>query len=772
MIPGQFRKSLIGAVVLLSVVGGGILGGVVAAYVMDLPPLDVLNEYQPSLVTTLYDDEGKPFATFYEQRRILVPLAKIPRILREALVAVEDSRFYAHYGLDPLGIARALWTNLKCLCLAEGGSTITQQLAKVLFFTPEKSLSRKAKEALLVVKIEGEYTKDQIMEMYFNQIYFGHGAYGVEAAAQTYFKKSVDQLNLAEAATLAGLPRAPNAYSPILDPERAQRRRNHVLQRMVDEGFITDEQFQAATNLPMKTAAYAQAKDLAAHFVEHVRQYLEEKYGTYAVYHRGLKVYTTLNLKMQEAADRALQHGLLELGKERGLRLIISPQPDGEATSQQTSVGAIVEATVTELTKPLLRVRIGEYSAEIPWEEFKRIGLAKLAGTVKPGDRILVRVLDRENKQLEVTLAPEPEIEGAVLILDPRDGGIKAMVGGYDFGRSKFNRAIQAKRQPGSAFKPFVYATAFDVGLTPATVFEDSPVSYPTIIDGKTAEWSPENYDKIYRGPVTLRQGLEHSINVIAVKLIERVGVNPVIQMAHRLGIKSQLRPEYGLALGTSEVTLEEMVSAYGAFLNGGYRVEPYAVKKILDAKGVILEASFPEPERVLRPETAFLLTNVLKGVVERGTGKRAKVLDRPLAAKTGTTDHSTDVWFIGGTPSVAAGVWIGYDTKRSLGPYATSAHLAVPIWIDFMQVILRDLPVQYFPVPDHVTPMYVNYETGYPTVPSDPYGIQEYFLQGTEPQFSPYSDPGLLPPRVETSSTTPPAPEPAPRIGDGRSDG
>ncbi len=756
---GRSPKRLIGTIVFLAVVGGGILGGVVAAYVQDLPPLDILEEYHPSLVTTLYDDQGKPFATFYEQRRILVPLAKIPRILQEALIAVEDSRFYQHYGLDPVGITRALWSNLKCFCLAEGGSTITQQLAKVLFFNPEKSLSRKLREALLVLKIEREYTKDQILVLYFNQIYFGHGAYGIEAAAQTYFKKPVGDLNLAEAAMLAGLPRAPNAYSPNFDPERARRRRHHVLQRMAQEGFITPEQVEAATTLPFHTAPYAQAKDVAAHFVEHVRQYLEKRYGTYAVYHRGLKVYTTLNLKMQEAADRALKRGLLDLGKEKGLRLVTTPQEGDSPTLRLPGVGEIVEATVTDVTRTRLHVQVGEYWAEIPREAFKRIGLADLAKTVKPGDQILIRVLKRDGKRMEVTLAPEPEIEGAFLVLDPREGAIKAMVGGYDFGRSEFNRAIQARRQPGSAFKPFVYATAFDVGLTPATIFEDSPVSYPTIIDGETAEWSPKNYDKIYRGPVTLRRGLEHSINVIAVKLIERVGVTPVIQTARRLGIKSRLRPEYALALGVSEVSLLDMTSAYGVFVSGGFRAEPYAIKKVLDSKGVVLEAWFPEPQQVLRPETAFVLTHVLQGVVERGTGKRAKVLHRPLAAKTGTTDKATDVWFIGATPSLVAGVWIGYDIKRSLGPYATSAHLAVPIWIDFMRVILRDAPLEYFPVPEGVIPMYVNYETGTPTTPGDPDAIQEYFIRGTEPEFTPFDEPGFLPRRFETGSDAPSRP-------------
>jgi penicillin-binding protein 1A len=752
--PERLPKGLLPAILVLAVVGTGILGGVVAAYVRDLPPLDILEEYQPSLVTTLYDDQGKPFATFYEQRRILVPLTEIPRILQEALIAVEDSRFYRHGGLDPLGILRALWTNLKCLCLAEGGSTITQQLAKVLFFTPEKSLPRKLKEALLTVKIERKYTKEKILELYFNQIYFGHGAYGIEAAAQTYFKKSVGALNLAEAAMLAGLPRAPNSYSPVLDPERARKRRHHVLQRMVDEEFITGEQAEAATTVPFDTAAFAQAKSVASHFVEYVRQYLEEKYGTYAVYHRGLKVYTTLNLAMQEAAEEALKRGLVELAKERSHRVRPLVQRAGSPPRQQPKVGETVEATVTGLANDRLQVRVGTYQAEISLEAFRGKGPASLEETIRPGDQILVQVVKWDGKRLEVTLPPETDIEGAFLVLDPRQGAIKAMVGGYDFEQSKFNRAIQARRQPGSAFKPFVYAAAFDMGLTPATIFEDSPVTYQTLIDGRAAEWSPENYDKQYRGPVTLRQGLEHSINVIAVKLIEQIGVPPVARMARRLGIKSHLRPEYALALGVSEVSLLEMVSAYGVFAAGGYRVEPYAIKKVLDGRGAVLEEWFPEPHLVLRPETAFVVTHVLKGVVERGTGKRAKVLERPFAAKTGTTDYATDVWFIGFTPSVVAGVWVGYDVKRSLGPYATSAYLAVPIWMDFMRAVLRAAPAEDFPVPKGVVPVSVNYYSGEPAPPHDPDAILEYFLQGTEPHFirseHPPSPPVPLDPRSD----------------------
>lgn len=737
------RHLLIWVVLIVSVVGTGIVGGVVAAYMHDLPPLDILEDYEPSLVTTLYDDQGKPFATFYEQRRILVPLADIPQMLQEALIAVEDSRFYEHFGVDPVGILRAMWSNLKCLCRAEGGSTITQQLAKVLFFTPEKSLSRKVKEALLALKIERTHPKKKIVELYFNQVYFGHGAYGVEAAAQTYFKKSVSALNLAEAAMLAGLPRAPNSYSPILDPERARKRRHHVLQRMLQEQFITAEQAEAATAIPFDTAAFAQAKNVGSYFVEYVRQYLEEKYGTYGVYHRGLKVYTTLNLPMQEAAEQAIKRGLVELGKHQGHQPKLVSRRGGTPARQQAVIGETAEATVTGRTADRVNVEIGGDQAEIPLAEFKELGFTN----PKAGDRLFVRVLKRDEKRIRVTLATAPELEGALLVLDPRQGGIKAMVGGYDFQQSKFNRAIQAKRQPGSAFKPFVYATAFDMGLTPATVFEDSPVTFHTTINGKPADWSPENFDKQFRGAITLRQGLEHSINVVAVKLLEQVGVHRVIRTAQRLGIKSHLRPEYGLALGVSEVSLLEMVSAYGVFTAGGYRAEPYAIKRVLDNKGGVLEEWFPDPQLVLRPETAFVLTHVLKGVVERGTGKRAKALERPFAAKTGTTDFSTDVWFIGSTPSLVAGVWIGYDTKRSLGPTVTSGLLAVPIWMDFMRAILHGEPPEDFPVPTGVVPSYVNYDSGAAVSRDDPGAILEYFVRGTEPRVVTSHQPVLAPP-------------------------
>ena len=773
----RHRRILLWILPPLVAMGMGAAGGVFAAYVQDLPTLDALEQYSPSLVTTLYSDEDEPFAAFFEQRRILVSLNKIPPYLIEALLATEDTRFYSHRGIDPRGIARAFLTNLRTLRLAEGGSTITQQLAKVLFLTPEKSLARKMKEILLAFQIEREYPKDKILEMYFNQIYFGHGAYGVEAAAQTYFGKSVDELNLAEAAMLAGLPRAPNTYSPIVDKERARRRRGVVLQRMVEEGFITTEQAEAAAAIPFDERAFAAVRSQAPYFVEYVRQYLEERYGSYALYHGGLKVYTTLNVRLQQAAEQSLTQGLREIDQQKGLRLA-GGGPTARVTPRRPGAplrpGLVVEGVIQRVTARGIHVTVDGYSGEIPFKAMRVAEGPKLADAFHPDDRVLVRLeaVDHNRKTLTLVLAQEPEMEGALLALDPRTGQIKAMVGGYDFQRSKFNRAIQARRQPGSAFKPFVYAAAFDLGLTPSTIFEDSPVSFPATIEGEQKEWSPENYDQTFRGPVTLRQGLEHSINVVAVKLLETIGVGAATQMAHRLGIRSPIRAELGLALGTSEVTLLEMVSAYGTLAAGGVRAPPYAIRRILDSRGRVLEERFPEGQQVLRPATAATLTHVLEGVVQRGTGRSARALERPLAAKTGTTQDAADAWFLGYSPSLVAGVWIGYDTVRSLGPHETSATLAAPIWIQFMRAALEGSPPEAFPVPDPLVPVTVNYYTGLPTYPQDPDAVTEYFLRGTEPRratmggaAAPLPPPAVAPLPPAPPATAAPAGPPSPSL-------
>lgn len=726
------------SLLLLAAISSGILGGLFVTYLRDLPTLEALEEYQPSLVTTLYSDHDEPFATLFEQKRFWIPLNNIPRHLINGVIAVEDAQFYQHRGINFRGIARALLANLRAFRPVEGGSSITQQLAKLLLLTPEKHLSRKIKEAILAIEIEKRYSKEKILELYLNQVYFGHGAYGVESAAHTYFKKPVDQLTLAEAATLAGLPRAPNYYSPITDKERAIRRRNHVLTRMAEEGFITNQQAASAVAVTFDEFLFEKTRNLGPYFVEYIRQQLEETYGTYAVYHGGLKVYTTLDVDAQRAAETALFEGLREIDKARGFRAPRARSSTATVTGKASlsyvipKAGETLSATVTKVLPKAITVQVGGYQGDIALDKVAWLDSSKPRQQLQPGMEVRVQVagVNKPAKTLDLRLEQDPEIEGAFLAVDPQDGGIKAMIGGYDFERSKFNRALQARRQPGSAFKPFVYAAAFDRGLTPSTIINDAPVSYPLLVDGKRTQWSPDNYDRKFRGPTTLRYGLEHSVNVVAVKLIERIGVDPVIELARNLGIESTLRREYALALGVSEVTLSEMVSAFGVFANSGIRFLPYGIRKVMDNKEALLEEHLPVGQRVMREETAFVLTNVLTGVIERGTGSRARVLGRPVAGKTGTTQAATDAWFVGYTPHLVAGVWVGYDTKRTLGPHESAATLAVPIWTRFMQRVLQDTPPEEFPVPENAKPMLVNYPSGRPTTSDDKDAVKEFFFR------------------------------------------
>ena len=715
----------------------GAVGGLVAAYFRDLPALETLEEYRPSLVTTLYGDDDQPFASLFEQRRILVPLAQVPFQLQQALLAVEDAQFYEHRGVNPRAIARAMWSNLRALHTVEGASTITQQLARVLFLTPERSLARKIKEALLALQVERRYPKEKILELYMNQIYLGHGAYGFEAAAQTYFSKSLRDLTLGEAAMLAGLPSGPSKYSPILDPERARRRRDHVLARMVRVGSITPEQAAGAAKEALDGPRFGRPAHAAPYFVEYVRQQLEDQYGTFAVYHGGLKVYTTLNPRLQRAAEHAVIGGLREIDKSRGYRPAAAPPSERpHPTHLAIKPGDIVVGKLSRVRFKSLEVQVGRYRGELPFERLGWTRLKDPGEAFQVGAPVKVRVIsvDEAQRTALFELEQDPAMEGAFLALDPRTGGIKAMVGGYSYERSKFNRALQAKRQPGSAFKPFVYGAAFETGLTPSTLLEDAPITFRFRVNGELVEWSPENYDRKYHGPTTLRRGLERSINVMAVRLIQRVGADPVIDFAHRAGISGELRREFALSLGASEVTLLDMVSAYGVFAASGVRYEPYAIRRVEDHQGRTLEEYVPEGKQVLSPEVAFVLSNVLRGVVERGTGAKLRALNRPLAGKTGTTSEATDVWFVGFTPSLVAGVWVGYDVKRSLGSHDTSATLAVPLWLRFGQQAFQEMPVEEFKVPAGVVMVPVDPGSGRPVDPGA-LAIREYFVQGSEPR-------------------------------------
>lgn len=625
--------------------------GAPLAQVEDLPHLLQLPIFQPGEPSILYDDEGRVLGPIVPEYRAFVPLSRISLKLRQAIIAAEDARFYEHGALDLKGIARAAVRNLMSASVKEGGSTITQQLAKTLFLSHERTIGRKVKELGLAREIEQSYTKDQILEMYLNSIYFGHGAYGVEAAARTYFSKSVTDLTLPEAALLAGLPRAPGRYSPLIDVKRAKARRKYVLDRMVATGVLKQAQARRADLTPISVNPMFRSKGIAPWFVDYVRQQLDVRLGPILVRQGGLKIYTTLNAGMQRAAVKAISRGIAEIVKRK----------DG----QKESGGAVPE--------------------------------------------------------------------GALIALDARTGEIKALVGGLNYGRSQFNRAVQARRQPGSAFKPLVYAAAFERGLTAATIFDDAPISFEINTGKRSETWAPENVDRKYRGPVTLRRALEESINVPTIRLIAAIGVDPVIDLAHRLGITSELRREYAMALGVSEVSLLELMSAYQAFANRGILSPPFAVRRVVGPGEIVLEEQFPQPQQVMREEVAFVLTSVLEGVVERGTGKAAKRVGRPVAAKTGTTQAAEDLWFLGYTPSVVAGIWLGYDQRRSIGSHETAGKVAAPIWADFMRQSLGDSPVEPFLPPDGVYQTLVNRRTGQQTSSTDPEAIEEYFIRGQE---------------------------------------
>ncbi len=649
-----------------------------------LPSVTALETLQPIQGTKIYDDNDEPMTELHVERRILVPLAQIPQSLRDAILATEDRRFYSHWGIDPIGVARAVIQNYRRGRLVEGGSTITQQLTKVLFLTPDKSLERKLKEAVLALELERRYSKDRILEMYLNQVYFGHGSYGVEAAARTYFGKSVSELTVREAALIAGLPRAPSNYSPFDHGEAAKRRREVVLRRMVDYGALKDEEAKRLAKTDLGLIPPERRRTTGQYFVDYVQQTLEAKYGPDLVLKGGLNVYTTLNPTMQLAAEQSLRDGLKAL--------------QGRST----------------------QARPGEFP------------------------------------------------EGAVVTVEPQTGYVKTMVGGSDFLRSEFNRAVQAKRQPGSAFKPFIYIAAIEAGFTPASQIEDSPVSYA--VGGKNGQtWKPENYDRKFRGSTTLQQAIEESVNVVTVKLQERIGLAKTIQVARRLGIASPLDINLSLALGTSDLSLLELTSAYGALANQGVWMPPVTIRYVTDAQGKLLEEHVPEGRESLAPETAYVITHMLRGVVERGTGQAAKALGRPVAAKTGTTNDYSNAWFIGFTPRLATGVWVGYDRPRSLGRDETGSRVAVPIWVGYMGKVLGDSPKEDFPVPDRVVSMLID---------EDPSGeclrpVPMAFVKGTEsgvvcnavgqPRAQP-ATPASTPSQPSTPTPTlTPAPMPAP---------
>ncbi|UCF57044.1 MAG: PBP1A family penicillin-binding protein [Deltaproteobacteria bacterium] len=732
----------------------------------NLPYIGSLREYNPPIITEVFSDDGEVIGRFWEEKRIVVSLDQVSEHLIHAFIAAEDARFFKHEGVDLLSIARALTKNLMAGKIEQGGSTITQQVTRSLLLkNPRKTYRRKAREALLSLQIEKNFSKERILFLYLNQIYLGHGAYGVEAAARTYFNKQAIELNLAESALLAGLPQAPSRYSPILHFNRAKARQKYVLERMREEGYITEIQEDEALSADLETKETDESSfERSPYFTEHIRRYLEKKYGRDLLYKGGLKVHTTLNLEKQRAAQTALRKGVMELDKREGyrgpLRHLSPKQMDNfrEETAKkfiQDSPGldSVVEGLVEKVDdqKGEVVISYGGKRGYLPLSEMEwarapdpevpyYAASVKLPSKVlKAGDVVFVRIKGKGTPPYDWKLSLEQEavIQGALLSMEAESGRVRAMVGGRDFAVSQFNRAIQARRQPGSAFKPIIYAAALDRGMSPATVIIDAP--YISKANPDEEIWRPKNYKEKFFGPTLFRTALIKSRNVITVKILKKIGVYHAIQYAERLGIQSDLSPDLSLALGSSGVSLYEITRAYLVFANGGMLVEPIFINRILDRSGQIIEENQPSMHETIPEETAHVMTDLLKAVIREGTGWRVKALKRPAAGKTGTTNDLRDAWFIGFTPGLVTGVWVGYDDRRPMGKGETGSRAASPIWLYFMSEILKDSPVEDFSVPEGVVFAKIDAKTGLLASPYSENTVFQAFKEGTEPkEYSP----------------------------------
>jgi len=650
MVTSRFNKKNV-TIVLVLIAGAvfGFIAGAFLAFTHDLPQIRSLESFTPSAVTRIYSADKVLLAELFVEKRDPVQLKHIPPYLKAALIATEDRNFYNHSGVDLKGILRAIIKDIMAGEFVEGASTITQQLAKTLFLTPRKTISRKIKEAILAFQLERRYTKDEILELYLNQVYFGSSAYGVESAARTFFGKSAKDLNLAECALVAGMPKAPSRYSPLVNGDLAVKRRNTVLRQMKDTGIITKTVYGEALKEPLNLSKKYEHSINAPYFIEYVKKSLEESVGSSRLYKGGLTIFTTLDFELQKAARRSVAHGLT--------------------------------------------------------------------------------ALDTRMKQRKIK---DPDPQSALVCLDVQSGGILAMIGGKDFSKSPFNRATAARRQPGSAFKPIVYAHAIERGFYQNTIILDAPVVFK---GPAKKEWKPQNFSKNYQGEMTLRTALALSKNIPAVRLIEMLGPDSVARFGYDLGIESTLAPNLSLVLGTSELTLLDLTAAYAVFPNMGKRIKPFGVMEVVDRNGRIIWRVKPRKKMVMSRAGAAITTNMLQGVIQEGTGKKARVIGRPLGGKTGTTNDYKDALFIGFSPSIIAGVWVGQDSSNTLGEWETGAKAALPIWIEFMKEALAKIPYQYFDIPDNVVKVHMDPLTGR-LAPEDAAGaVAALFKKGTEPR-------------------------------------
>jgi penicillin-binding protein 1A len=762
----------------------GAVTGALFAYSPDLPKISELDSYTPETITRVHARGGELIGEFATQRRVVLSYDEIAEVMRQAIIAAEDGDFFDHVGFNIPRIVITMGTNiLKGDLTAAGASTITMQLARNITLGGEqlgleKKWSRKIREAYYTLQIEKRYTKREILTLYANQVYWGttnQSAYGVEAAARLYFGKSARDLNLNEAATIAGITPAPSRMSPLVNMELARRRRNTTLQRMASEGFIDQTQADATKAEPIVLAARTvRSNTVAPYFLEEVRQHLEKEYGAKRLYEEGLTVHTTLDAGLQRAANRAVEAGLRAHDKRQGFRKPernILDEAEADADDQRTpgvvlsdyndnrwifgmTAGDIVPALVIGVDQEAMEVRFGPYrTVVVPRGQrmlnsgemvgFRGIGRTPADQLVRSGDLIEVKIttLDTHkadgNELDEPTVAAEldqePLTEAALVAIENRTGRILAMVGGYDFERSKFNRATQAYRQLGSLFKGVLYAAAIDRGFTPTTIIDDTLTSYE--VGPNQPLYEPQNYDHTYEGPVTLRHALEKSKNVPAVWMMNEVGPENVVDFARRLGFTSEILPFLSVALGSSEHTLMEVTSAYSVFPNRGTRMLPYQIERIVDRTGSVLEEGRPVPKDAIPPDTAYIMVSLLRGVVQRGTGRGLLRLGWPVGGKTGTMDEYTDAWFAGFDPDISVGVWVGHDEKKTLGEGEEGAKVAVPIWRDFFSAYIaeREAPEGFAP-PANIVFTSVDEVTGELAEPWSTGVIQEAFIAGTEP--------------------------------------
>jgi penicillin-binding protein 1A len=742
---GVIRRILFLSAPLVAVGFLGVLAGSAATGFVRVPRVSALETYRPDIITEIRAADGSTIARYAIQRRILVPGSEIPAVLKNAIVATEDKNFYRHGGVDLVRTVSAVVADLRHQRYAQGGSTLTQQLARAIFLSPRKTISRKINEALVSFEIERRYSKDQILTMYANEIYLGHGNYGFEAAARYYFGKGIKDLSLAEAALLAGIVQRPEDQSPFRNPVLARMRRATALRRMRSAGFITEEQRRIAEEEPLPASPSLRETVVAPYFCEEIRQYLEHTYGEKDLYRRGLHVDSTLDPQLQGFSEEALGWGLRRLARRHGFRKPRNLMEEGyknPATyvdpaweNARMAEGDATRGVVTSVSKTGAEIRIGEMSYALRASGFAWTGAGAANRILRPGDLVTV-TFQKEKDGGQLQLENDPREQGAVLILENSTGAVRAMVGGYDWSISKFNRATQALRQAGSTFKPFVYLTALEEGFTPSDTIFDEPIAIR--YDPKKPPYEPSNYDKKFRGIVTLRLALEHSINVPTIRLGQMVGLSNVIATAQRLGIHERLEAWPSLPLGSFEVTLFEMTSVYSIFANQGLAFAPYTFERINDADGDPLEQTHPDAREVENPQAAFQLLQMLKGVTQRGTGAAAAALKLNIAGKTGTTSDFTDAWFIGMTPRYTVGVWVGNDLKTvSLGPGMEGAKVALPIWMRILQAMKdhgRIDPNAEFEAPPNLVFTPVDYETGLKATPGTPKPILETFVNGSQP--------------------------------------